>query len=51
MPDAPSTSPRYDLSRLSQFPELTPDVMPDESALASIDWEVWMRTKSTASPI
>jgi 2-oxoisovalerate dehydrogenase E1 component len=27
MPDAPSTSPRYDLSRLSQFPELTPDVM------------------------
>lgn len=27
MPDAPSTSPRYDLSRLSEFPELTPDVM------------------------
>lgn len=27
MPDAPSTSPRNDLSRLSQFPELTPDVM------------------------
>ena len=27
MPDAPSTSPRYDLSRLSQFPELTPDTM------------------------
>ncbi len=27
MPDAPSTSPRYDLSRLSQFPELTTDVM------------------------
>jgi len=27
MPDAPSTSPRYDLSRLSQFPELTSDVM------------------------
>ena len=27
MPDAPSTSPRYDLSRLSQFPELTPEHM------------------------
>ncbi|MGH1346758.1 MAG: thiamine pyrophosphate-dependent enzyme [Nannocystales bacterium] len=27
MPDAPSTSPRYDLSRLGQFPELTPDIM------------------------
>jgi len=27
MPDAPSTSPRYDLSRLSQFPELSPEVL------------------------
>ncbi len=27
MPDAPSTQPRYDLSRLSEHPELTPDAL------------------------